>query len=1762
MMETARRDAATHDPSMIDAHPDLAHPPESKSMYLWNSFLLSKFYRCLRPPSLDDAAAASVSPPSDEPETEEQELARLAAAAARDEAEDRSLPHTSITTPGSPASATAYLNPAFRWSLHLTHGYFVQTNLSVFGNVITLSLLARRSRFFAGTRYLKRGLNTSGQVANDVEVEQVVGVRSGPAADHLEGSLTSYVQVRASIPLFWSQESHPITFQPAIVVARTDPIHQATRSHIVDLFQRYGSPLLLLNLVKHEEKVTPERRRESILGSALAECVAFLNSFIGDAEHRIDYHAWDFKRVSQSKHRSLVDELGIISQWSLIRTGFFHSRPHPEAFPTSALGTKDVRPKKESIVKWINRMNGKEEAGENDGNVSSSSSTLTTSTNTASRHWSSLAPRRRSKRPSSSSSPLYFDSSTHHRHSALSPPRHRRWHFWQLEKEVSATMEAYVDTHKGSAMIHADTKQKMQLMQHAFTGSVQRLLPPAAVTSTSSLPFSLPPFPTRHIGFLQRGVVRTNCIDSLDRTNVAQFCIGKAALGYQLFALGLIDQAQLDAIGGVPVECSSTGHTSITSSTASLSSASSEVVNLLLDLYEGLGDVLSNQYGGSAMHRSLTSRPEKDASGRITGQRTLQTSSRSSKLQPSEVLVSIRRHIQNSFQDNGKQEAINLFLGYYVPMQPMVGAEMMVGGMSVGLENSSSSGYNSRSLSRVPSTSTFVHSRHGSFAVVPSPRSSSPFTVAGSGNVSGTSTSTDVSQQQQPHGYMLPHIWDLASDFFLHNPPRPLMPAWVHHQMHAQAVQAIIQETEKAKRQHQKQSKKIKALTGEKDVPEISETDSSQAVTASTTIVEESAVEILSETTIENGDMEASVVTHTNVDTNEKAEDTPCDEGDDEVSQLIPVSTVLGVGPTHSRAGSDSVPGFGATSLALPLSLHREFEHNLELGRLLYSDESWYRDAIRKFEQGLHGFIPEWLMSVPPKKRVDDADADDNAEGIDNVPEDHRPICAILAMKAAKSAQQILHQPSTAAPVPTNQDGEGEPPTESSETRVHSTDYYSNAHDGSSLSSFDDLLATDVHKPRHMRSLSSDIPTPLAASTAGGGGGGGYSSLIPRFLWRRNKAEDEELDEEGEEEEAKIPQSNTTNVVDGTTGSAAGAKLPTPITHWHANSGTASNGPSTQTPTRHGRAPSQSQSSPRQVRPYGAGFGASPNVASSRSVDEDVDSDLDDEQNPGQEPSSVFNLHHNRTNTGVIASAVPCSPPSSSSNPGLLFQVPATDRIAALATYYAYTHAPNLPYSAALSLAQRIILTSTVRPSAATSTPPPPPAPPAPPSSPPPLPPKGVASPIARTRPISPTNALVPSCTPVTSSTHTATPSLPSTSYISLPLLPALDSSVSLPSVDEKLLRRSLQHYAHLPVEYNLIVEPLQQQMLIQQQQLHSRTTASHQAESADRERRSVFPPALPPKLRKPSTLSHPANGHGRAPSASASPAPDTRSTTPLLAPPPPHVPDTDADEDATKSPDVGNDSATIQGQDAQAPSPTEATASPNEPQKQNGGEDDQSTNTLVDANGTYVPHPSSLNTGSDVASASENRLISPAPTAHGNSTLDSLGQAPRGAAGMLRESARSVATVSDQPRPLTTPPLAAANNTIGKSSAVASSSSSSSSSPLLSSSIAPPPPPPSYALSSSNVLHPTISSHSSIPTFTHAPVSSFIAQANLRRAEFYSSYLSRANFDQHQHFLHASFELARAGQGSNEPIVIELEEEERTRQTYAQYLAVEAYGN
>lgn len=45
------------------------------------------------------------------------------------------------------------------WILYVTHGFIGQSNVSIFGRSMYVTIIARRSNKYAGTRFLKRGAN-------------------------------------------------------------------------------------------------------------------------------------------------------------------------------------------------------------------------------------------------------------------------------------------------------------------------------------------------------------------------------------------------------------------------------------------------------------------------------------------------------------------------------------------------------------------------------------------------------------------------------------------------------------------------------------------------------------------------------------------------------------------------------------------------------------------------------------------------------------------------------------------------------------------------------------------------------------------------------------------------------------------------------------------------------------------------------------------------------------------------------------------------------------------------------------------------------------------------------------------------------------------------------------------------------------------------------------------------------------------------------------------------------------------------------------------------------------------------------------------------------------------------------------------------------------------------------------------------------------------------------------------------------------------
>ncbi|KAG2728537.1 hypothetical protein I3760_01G210500 [Carya illinoinensis] len=392
------------------------------------------------------------------------------------------------------------------WTVALVYGFFKQVKLSVSGRYLNVTLIARRSRHYAGTRYLKRGVNEKGRVANDVETEQIV------FEDSLEGhssQISSVVQNRGSIPLFWSQETSRLNIKPDIILSKRDPNYVATRLHFENLAERYGNPILILNLIKTREK----KPRETILRAEFANAIRFINRSL-TVESRLRFLHWDIHKHSTSKDTNVLTQLGKVAAYALNVTGIFYCQTTPDLKPEGLLNSS-----------YLER--------ENDGGSCS------------------------------------------------------------LEKFSSRNDNSY------------------NLGNQAKNGS-------GSGDASGDHLVKTPIF--------QRGVLRTNCIDCLDRTNVAQYAYGLVALGRQLHTLGFLDSPDIDLDNPLAED--------------------------LMGVYETMGDTLALQYGGSAAHNKIFSERR--------GQWKPATQSQ-------EFFRTLQRFYNNTCMDPEKQNAINLFLGYFQP---------------------------------------------------------------------------------------------------------------------------------------------------------------------------------------------------------------------------------------------------------------------------------------------------------------------------------------------------------------------------------------------------------------------------------------------------------------------------------------------------------------------------------------------------------------------------------------------------------------------------------------------------------------------------------------------------------------------------------------------------------------------------------------------------------------------------------------------------------------------------------------------------------------------------------------------------------------------------------------------------------------------------------------------------------------------------------------------------------------------------------------
>ena len=114
-----------------------------------------------------------------------------------------------------------------------------------------MGVLSRRSRFCAGPRFLKRGIDSNGNVANEVETELFVYKQEAYGTKLL--NFGSYMYYRGSVPFYWGHANIGFSPKPEIKMDESkDPLFFATDKHFERLFKTYGAPISILNLVKKD----------------------------------------------------------------------------------------------------------------------------------------------------------------------------------------------------------------------------------------------------------------------------------------------------------------------------------------------------------------------------------------------------------------------------------------------------------------------------------------------------------------------------------------------------------------------------------------------------------------------------------------------------------------------------------------------------------------------------------------------------------------------------------------------------------------------------------------------------------------------------------------------------------------------------------------------------------------------------------------------------------------------------------------------------------------------------------------------------------------------------------------------------------------------------------------------------------------------------------------------------------------------------------------------------------------------------------------------------------------------------------------------------------------------------------------------------------------------------------------------------------------------------------------------------------------------
>lgn len=186
------------------------------------------------------------------------------------------------------------------------YGYAKTVDKVVNSVPISVGLITRRSRFRAGTRYFRRGIDEDGNVGNFNETEQILTVQ-GLRKENIQQF--SFLQTRGSVPVYWA-EINNLKYKPSLVIGEQSSLN-AAKKHFDEQKELYGDNYLV-NLVNQSGHELPVK-------DAYESAVHALN------DPKLHYIYFDFhhecRKMRWYRVKLLIDHL---KDMGLKKTDFFH----------------------------------------------------------------------------------------------------------------------------------------------------------------------------------------------------------------------------------------------------------------------------------------------------------------------------------------------------------------------------------------------------------------------------------------------------------------------------------------------------------------------------------------------------------------------------------------------------------------------------------------------------------------------------------------------------------------------------------------------------------------------------------------------------------------------------------------------------------------------------------------------------------------------------------------------------------------------------------------------------------------------------------------------------------------------------------------------------------------------------------------------------------------------------------------------------------------------------------------------------------------------------------------------------------------------------------------------------------------------------------------------------------------------------------------------------------------------------------------------